>query len=72
MLATDVMPEPNKLVGYTVMWSPSELGLLSETESALEKVLVRSPTLHCSVPVSVLHVSIKSPPAQISIILVFG
>ena len=26
MLATDVMTEPDVLVGYTVMWSPSELG----------------------------------------------
>ena len=69
ILATDVMTEPDTLVGYTVMWSPSELGLLGVT---LEKVLVRPPSLyHTSVPVSVTHVSSVSP-AQISTTLVFG
>ena len=70
MLATDVMTELDKLVAYTVMWSPNELGRF--TGSALEKVLVELPTLHTSLPESVIHVSIKFPPAQISLILVFG
>ena len=34
MLATDVMTDPDTLVGYTVMWSPSGLGWF--TGSALE------------------------------------
>ena len=59
ILATDVMTEPDTLVRYTVMWSPSEIGLLGVT---LEKVLVRPPSLyHTSVPVSVTHVSGVSP-----------
>ena len=70
MLATDVMTELDTLVGYTVMWSPSELGWFNG--SALEKVLVRSPTLQVSIPVSVTHVSMKSSPEQISTIFVFG
>ena len=34
MLATDVMPELDILVAYTVMWSPTEWGWF--TGSALE------------------------------------
>ena len=70
MLATDVMTELDTLVGYTVMWSTSGLGWFTGT--ALEKVLVLPPTIHTSVPVSVTHVSVKSPPAQRFTILVFG